>query len=405
MMQWSSRLSTGAAPKPVKPEGKKLRRKLQKIGPKQTSFGKPPELSVSNINLDKKSSSKVTVVTLVTPTQPARPLPPDLSDSKWLEYVRKSGCLCALDQSAEPRRSYQQTPAVKNVIPEFAHLTVKDEKARSSSDTLIPDSPSSSTSALRRHAKTPVFAIGQLEGARLPQPPSIHGLNKISSVELIAEQYRALIGSRDSVYTDLHSEPPPPRQREDVPEIHRQHGSEELRADGALHPTASGAPQRSPTSDDGTLVAFDDETIYFKPAALLADQPVSSPRSTGSGSNGSHASHSHSGVGDLAFPSPSQIPDNLSLKICLDMLTRELAAVTSERPRGPDVPSLQVGVMIKAYERLRDQLLESRQGGPMSDEAGPLEMMFDTWLRALYTIHDSMSAPGRGVDEAEYALD
>lgn len=54
--------------------------------------------------------------------------------------------------------------------------------------------------------------------------------------------------------------------------------------------------------------------------------------------------------------------------------------------------------MIEAYERLHDQIAEARL---CCDELRPLEMMFDMWLRALYTIHDSLTGEGRA-SESEY---
>lgn len=56
---------------------------------------------------------------------------------------------------------------------------------------------------------------------------------------------------------------------------------------------------------------------------------------------------------------------------------------------GTDVSSLQVWVMIEAYERLRDQVLEAKR---QTDEAQNLETVFDTWLKALYTLHDQMTS-------------
>jgi hypothetical protein len=51
--------------------------------------------------------------------------------------------------------------------------------------------------------------------------------------------------------------------------------------------------------------------------------------------------------------------------------------------------------MIEAYEGLREQLLDSRF---RPDEARSLETMFDTWLQALYSIHNSMTHEGRSTD-------
>lgn len=56
---------------------------------------------------------------------------------------------------------------------------------------------------------------------------------------------------------------------------------------------------------------------------------------------------------------------------------------------GTDISSLQIWVMIEAYERLRDQVLEM---GLQNEQVQSLEPMFDTWLSALNSIHDRMTS-------------
>lgn len=80
---------------------------------------------------------------------------------------------------------------------------------------------------------------------------------------------------------------------------------------------------------------------------------------------------------------------NFGLQLCVDLLTRELATAMLDRPGvSPDAPALQILVMIEAYERLRNQVLEM---GLQRDEPQGVETMFDTWLGALYSLHDSLS--------------
>ncbi len=233
---------------------------------------------------------------------------------------------------------------------------------------------------MKRRAKTPVFSVGQLEGfppVRDVQTPA----QPAGGVEVLAEQYRALLESRSAMFSDSISEPPPSRHEHDTVGIRRNSFDE-------LHGEAPEAapPGCSPTSDDGTFVGFDEETVYFKPVSF-SPEPLS-PGQT------------------LDFPvlSPASVPDNLSLQICLDLLTRELSSATLDRrpQRGAaaasEVSALQILVMIEAYERLRDQLLDSRLG---HDELRPIEMMFDMWLRALYTIHDALTGSARA-SESEY---
>jgi len=235
------------------------------------------------------------------------------------------------------------------------------------------------STAMRRRAKTPVFSIGQLESLR--QDRDFDDAEETPGVEVLAEQYRALLESRMSMLTDSHSEPPPSRGGEQAGVETRRNSAGELQLDK----TTGLLPDGSPASD-GTLVAFDEETVYFKPISFSPEPP--SP------------THTHEFIPILS-PSTSQ-PDNLSLQICLDLLTRELASGMTERPQrnGSDVLALQIWVMIEAYERVRDQLLDARL---RQDELQPLELMFDMWLRALYTIHDTLTG-GSTISDDGYEM-
>ncbi|CAI4219442.1 unnamed protein product [Parascedosporium putredinis] len=221
-------------------------------------------------------------------------------------------------------------------------------------------------SASRRRAKTPVFSIGQLEGISLGHYGSPTKIPPTS--ELIAQQYRELIDyDADSIYSDAQSEPSPSRQgyRDDEYIPRRQRSSDDISSNRVFSSAEVGdaIPAASPTSDDGTLVSFEEETVYFKPVS----------------------------------------PNNLSLQICLDLLARELSTAFSDRRQRPtnEISALQIWVMIEAFERLRDQVAEMRLG--ISQVSG-VETMFETWLQALYTIHDSLATENlaRNVDKDDF---
>jgi len=250
-------------------------------------------------------------------------------------------------------------------------------------------------SSIRRHAKTPVFSIGQLEGMPLRRYGS--PTHVPATTELIAQQYMDLIDyDAESIYSDSHSEPPPSRQGyiDEEYEPRRQRSSDELSSAKLFSPTSSSANHNaelttSPTSDDGTLVSFEEETVYFKPVSFSPEP--SSP------------AHMHSSSFSSSYGNPFASPDNLSLQICLDLLTRELSSAMSERRQRPSNESsaLQIWVMIEAFERLRDQVAEMRLG---IGQVSGVETMFETWLRALYAIHDSLTAEvaRHEVDENDY---
>ncbi|KAK2073495.1 hypothetical protein P8C59_007777 [Phyllachora maydis] len=235
------------------------------------------------------------------------------------------------------------------MIPEFSHLALNEETRRNSVETQHAAAPPGGVK--RRGPKTPIHYMGYLDGLSLPRPPNAFGSEKRSSVHLIADRYRALLEPRSPVYAEsCYSEPPPPSRR-----------------GGTRSPALAVA---SPTSDH-SLVALEDETVYFQ--SLSVPPEPQSPNE----------------CDWRPTPSPSVAPDNLSMQISLDLLTRDLAAGLASRPirSSPEASALQVWVMIEAYERLREQLHTAQ---PRHEERAALDMMLNLWLGALWRIHDVM---------------
>jgi hypothetical protein len=354
-----------AAPKP--------RKKLQKVAKQRNLLSKRPISEAANEEYSDNNNK------LDTANKPSLPLPPDLGSPIWEAFVRPSGDLSVVNPSPRQSTDSHKPPAVA-IIPEFAHLNTNNDKPRSSTETLATESTQSSTSILRRQAKTPILRIGQLEAqARARNMPQVivtkprEADNKVCA-EVIAEQYRSLLGSGESVYEDSHSAP-------SRPEEHRGLGMRRGHSPTGL-PQETEEPQsatlkfvsRSPTSsDDGTLVSFQEDTVYFKPVSF-SPEPKSPARSY-----------------DDFLPActPPLTPNKLSLQICVDLLARDLGPAVTNRPRRTptEETALQVWIMIEAYERLREQILDS---GLRYDEVLSLEVMFDTWLKALYRVHGSL---------------
>jgi hypothetical protein len=193
-------------------------------------------------------------------------------------------------------------------------------------------------------------------------------------VDPIAEQYKALLAPRETMFAESHSEPSQSRQedREGLA-IRRQRSSGDLRRDSQTFTVTAGteSPQGSPTSD-GTLVAFEEETVYFKPVSFSPEPP--SPKSHNNESNP---------------PSPLPTPGNIGFKICVDLLAGDLtSAVTKKNRTEAETSALQVWTMIEGYERLRERIVDS---GLQYDEVLSLEQTFDTWLKALYTTYDRLT--------------
>ncbi|KAF3347388.1 hypothetical protein VdG2_04478 [Verticillium dahliae VDG2] len=359
----------------AKPE--KMRKRLQKTPPRRSAS--------SNLSLSFKAGANPVVQQTTQPIASSPRVPPDLSDAKWQEYLRRSGMLAMDSSSPLPGLSPLQERADANnveqtptIIPEFKHLAINNTPPRPLLTSLGTNSPTSSTStasSVKRRAKTPVTSIGQLEAGSFGRNST--DASKVTSVDRIAAQYQALLepSDTDSIYTDCYSDPPPRSERRLTSSgTRRQDSSEEVPPHHviAVPPPRRGNTQaHSPTSDDGTLVGFDEEAIYFKPLSFSPEPP----------------SVLHHRVSTMLRRSVPQ--GNFGLQLCVDLLTRELATAMLDRPGvSPDAPALQILVMIEAYERLRNQVLEM---GLQRDEPQGVETMFDTWLGALYSLHDSLS--------------
>jgi hypothetical protein len=341
---------------------------------------------------------------------------PDLSDSKWDHYLRpKTVFVPSFSESEEhsepkmmneyqpvqhpepePRAFFSPPPqrqSSQRQIPEFHHLTLHEHKARPSLDSSSLPSTASTTStssAMRRQAKTPVFRIGQLEQHALARKAK-DTTEKTSSVELIADQYHALLESRDGPPA-LESQLPsrasqysfddtplqiPPYAAKRSQSMRTANTSSSMTAiPRQLRPRLRSAP-----THDTNVAAVEGDTIYFKPYSF---SPPPSPEYPGT--------PRHSWTDEFRPPSSSghSFQDNISLQIALDLLTSELSSIVAGRPQrnGQDTAALQIWVMIEAYERLRDQLTKQQ---PSNAEAQKVATMFDCWLASLYTIHSSLT--------------
>lgn len=342
---------------------------------------------------------------------------PDLSSQKWLEYIRKSGYLCPMESSPHLQHTRSRSlthHANTNIVPELAHLAIDiPEKSprRSLEAQRSTASPKSASSSLRRYAKTPVRRVGQLEANVVTTP----------GAESLAEQYRALLRSRS--HGDLHrggagdgSAGNDADTRQTSVEAIR--GATRRRSPLQLAPSPSSTlgagelepqpeldtgpePRGSPTSD-GTLVAFEEDTIFFKPVSFWPE-PLSSIREGGGGQDGQDSDYDYhdgrsAGLGRSERPLPQ--PGVLSLQIAANLLSRELScAVSNEALRAPtDVRQLQTWVMIEAYEALRDQVLQMELP---ADETEALRGTFDMWLKALYRVHDSFARETSGPSDSD----
>ncbi|KAI1259452.1 hypothetical protein F5Y18DRAFT_297470 [Xylariaceae sp. FL1019] len=358
-------------------EENRQRRKLQKAGNQQRPYSASyseatassvtsPAASAVHVN---KSKSRLSL-----PSR-ERSLPPfpELDDATWLEDFRRSGYADREINSA-PRR-LQQTPRVRPssvVMPEFAHLAVSDPAPKPPIQPITRNVPPY-LQPTRRYAKTPVSSIGQLENKSESSNGEESQIDP--NIENIAESYRALLESRCSFMSESTVD------RDVDPEQDEMYYIKDPRmlAPDFLEPVVE-VPEPppmtgSPKSDEVTLIAFEDEPVYLKPN-------LSSRSSYETASPGSEQ--------DPETPS-----DSPSLQICLDLLTRELSSAVSGSTTRPsaETSSLQLWVMIEAYEKLRDQVVNAQ-----SNEADKSAMIatFDMWLNSLHAVHNKMSGDDDG---------
>lgn len=161
---------------------------------------------------------------------------------------------------------------------------------------------------------------------------------------------------------------------------------------------ASPEPRGSPTSD-GTLVAFEEDTIFFKPVSFWPE-PLSPIREGRGYQDDNYDNYDSRNVGLGPPERPLPQPGVLSLQIATNLLSKELScAVSNEALRAPtDVRQLQTWVMIEAYEALRDQVL---QMALPAQETEALRGTFDMWLSALYRVHDSFARETSGPSDSD----
>jgi hypothetical protein len=216
----------------------------------------------------------------------------------------------------------------------------------------------------RTRAKTPVFAVGQLENISV----------FIDKAQALSEQYQSLLPPRTfTPYPlDLPELAPKKLQRlrkkkcqldlrdsikEDSNRAHSIAYSDEETLVGSELPT----PPHSPTKHH-----FEEVQL---PTLGACDQSSSDPRAI--------------------------FEDDIGLKICVDLLTTELAtALFRQHPaeRGDRASGLQILLMIEAYEAIqknvRQQLCDPHVTQEMADHVKSVDRILRSWLKVLYSVYD-----------------
>jgi hypothetical protein len=231
----------------------------------------------------------------------------------------------------------------------------------------------------RMRAKTPVFAVGQLESLQS------HALD---AAEVLAEQYRAILPSR--VITPLGKPKPPKLQMVAIlngPKLQELQRKSLRRIKGQqnLHSLGQKQSRNSSFSDTETLVGSGPgsplSTTYRQ---VEIDQKAIL----------GHALEKTHVLSDRENSSSPSVDDDIALNICVDLLTSKLAtSLSRQHPLEDESRSsgLQVLLMIEAYEKvqknLRQKLYRSHRKEGSNRHLREVDRILEYWLQVLYSVY------------------
>ncbi|KAI0535447.1 hypothetical protein GGR58DRAFT_441390 [Xylaria digitata] len=386
-----------AAPSMIKPEGKKLKRKLPKGSSSTQPQPRPYSVNYSDTKACPEYKSHRASLSLSfnlfgsvkpnTPQRPTLPSPIQSDDGKWLEDFRKSGYLYRDSRrSRQPENEKSRERPVTVVVPEFAHLAAVTHESPTplQGKTTGPPVKNGPTHTTRRYAKTPVSHIGQLETHPLLRTQGT--AQDVPSIESIAESYRALLESRASFLSETPIDQAATAEKQDQYFNPQDPSLVPPPLEPVTELPETTLSRGSPRSDDGTLV--EEYSMDFKHTPI--SPAPSSP---------SWTSYETASPGLERKPSASSKFSDL--QTCLGLLTKELSSALNKSPSSSstDTTALQIWIMIEAYENLRDQVLSTSERGGQN---GPLKATFDTWLKALRSVHDRMTGGDGERSESDY---
>jgi len=220
----------------------------------------------------------------------------------------------------------------------------------------------------RRRAKTPVFAIGQLETNSM--------IRASDRARNLAEEYQAILPSR-SVTPYLNLVIPKPKSRK----LRKSKCQLSLRD---LVKEQSKRTDSIAYSDAETLVGSESPNSLPSPTKAEFDEKVKLP-----------VVESFHDLPNLLDPVTAAFEDDIGLKICVDLLTNELAtALFRQHPaeREDRASGLQILLMIEAYEtvqqHVRQQLCDPDTTDEMIDHVKSVDKILTYWLKVLYSVYD-----------------
>lgn len=240
---------------------------------------------------------------------------------------------------------------------------------------IAAEKPEMELTTLRRtRAKTPVFSVGQLERSSMIR--HFDTPNEQDQAQTFAEIYQAVLPLRiETPCLEIRERQPSDRTPKKLRKIKCQTSLRDLSEEQATNPPYS-PPSSRPFSES------DLETL------LGSESPRSSTFTK-------YDDLHRSPFGESTPLSTTSSDNDVSLKMCIELLTNELASVlfqhhpsdTAGRASG-----LQILLMIESYEtvqaHVRRQLSDIHVTDERMQHLEDVEGMLGHWLRVLYELYD-----------------
>jgi hypothetical protein len=285
-----------------------------------------------------------------------------------LDVVRAQSCLILYDHNENLSVVELQDEDSHEITEPRPHIGFLLEQPPPKSEDSISNYSTNemeSQPSRRTRAKTPVFAVGQLE-RNSKVPPT-------DRAQTLSEQYQALLPPRPiTPYIEMEH----PKLTSKLRKIKCQLSLRDLIKEHSkrIHSVAY--------SDADTLVGSESPISplslrdgEFEKAKLPIIKPVAH---------------------EPAFSdSVAALDDDIGLKICVDLLTNELAtALFRHHPaeREDRASGLQILLMIEAYEtvqqHVRQQLCDPHVKEETKDHVKSADRILKYWLKVLYAVYD-----------------
>lgn len=302
-----------------------------------------------------------------------------------LDVVRAQSCLVVFkpeeNSSNTGLENSNDNHHEKTTKPRHIGFLLEKPQAALSADSIsnYPPDEMNPEQLRRTRAKTPVFAIGQLERNSMIEPTD--------KAQTLAEHYQALLPPRS--FTPHLLNQLTPKKLHKLRKIKCQLSLRDL----IKQQESSSRVHSIAYSDAETLVGSESPTSLHLPTDGGFDKvklPIIDP-------------HEHASSDPLAA-----FDDDIGLKICVDLLTNELAtalfrhhpAECQDRTSG-----LQILLMIEAYEAIqknvRQQLCDPHVTQEMKDHVKSVDKILRYWLKVLYSVYDQSQERKKAGEEQE----